>query len=896
MNNTKNIILISIIFISFLKSDLASPEPFTVQQPNGEKISIYNRGNHLQGWHEYNGWTITENSEGWWVYAQGNNGRRLIPSTIKVGIDQEPNTETPSIQRGIRPDPIVLIDDAPIPDIQSTRIDTFHVPMILVEFPDANATYDPEQFDLIMNEEGYTHLNYENTGSFRDFYQEISYGQFLPIAEVSQWFTAPHGHDHYSYNNGYAVVRQLVRAMVDSLEASGFDWSGYDNDGDGYVDALNLVHQGPGAEEGDYSNIWSHKSSLGNLAVTYDGVTINSYNMNPETQLGTICSIGVLAHEFGHALGLPDLYDTDYSSSGSGKLALMASGTWGTSGTSPWYPATMVGWCKNELGWVDIVEITDDQDGVTIEQTYSSNTIFRVNHSQVEEEYWLIENRQNIGSDTLMPSSGLTIWHINDDIAQSGGWAPNNNEPYYGVGLEQADGMFALENGGPSDGNDVFPGNTDNREFSHSSSPNTTSLYGEPSMLRIDNISDPGDFMTFDVQYNEIILATASIEDGSGSAYNQGSISLGMDNEMALGQFEFELDFNPSFVEITGVTPTERTTYDSVIIENSIVTLINPTISPGTGAILDLQLFNNVGIEADVVVSYNLCLGYTTDGSEVGITIQDVADYHIQAVEQFYTIQNGTGAIGGGASYTASLINTVPIALTVFQLSNDPDILTPSAEPFEDLNENGEYDTGEPYTDWNQNGQWSPIIEPISLSADWEIDVTVSGTDVTVGISNWAEPLEPAPHELFRVNCSVSDEAELNDVTTVNTNVLLVLDAWGNSGVPYVNGDGNVTIDEILSNDQTKNQPTVYSLNKVYPNPFNPITTIEFSIPDNNNDKVRIRVFDIGGRMVENLANEQYASGIYELNWDASQLSSGIYFLEFRVGSYRDIRKLSLLK
>ena len=476
MNNTKNIFLISIIFISFLKSDLASPEPFTVQQPSGQRITVYNRGNHLQGWREYNGWTITKNSEGWWVYAQGNNGRHLIPSNIKVGIDQEPDTQISSIQRGIRPEPIILVDDAPIPDIKSTRIDTFHVPMILVEFPDANATYSPEQFDLIMNQEGYTHLNYENTGSFRDFYQEISYGQFLPIAEVSEWFTAPYEHDHYSYNNGYAVVRQLVRAMVDSLEASGFDWSGYDNDGDGYVDALNLVHQGPGAEEGDYSNIWSHKSSLGNLAVTYDGVTINSYNMNPETQLGTICSIGVLAHEFGHALGLPDLYDTDYSSSGSGKLALMASGTWGTSGTSPWYPATMVGWCKNELGWVDIVEITDDQDGVSIEQTYSSNTIFRVNHSQVEEEYWLIENRQNIGSDTLMPSSGLTIWHINDDIAQSGGWAPNNNEPYYGVGLEQADGMFALENGGPSDGNDVFPGNTDNREFSHSSSPNTTSL------------------------------------------------------------------------------------------------------------------------------------------------------------------------------------------------------------------------------------------------------------------------------------------------------------------------------------------------------------------------------------------------------------------------------------
>ena len=180
--------------------------------------------------------------------------------------------------------------------------------------------------------------------------------------------------------------------MVDSLENSGFDWMKYDNDGDGYVDALTLIHQGPGAEEGDQTNIWSHKWSLGNLAVNYDGVTIDSYNMNPEIQNGNIVAIGVLAHEFGHSLGLPDLYDTDYSSTGAGKLSLMASGSWGTSGNTPWYPSSMVGWIKNELGWVNIVEIDDDQTNVTVEQSYSSNIIYRVNHSQVEEEYWLIES------------------------------------------------------------------------------------------------------------------------------------------------------------------------------------------------------------------------------------------------------------------------------------------------------------------------------------------------------------------------------------------------------------------------------------------------------------------------------------------------------------------------
>ena len=894
MNNTKNLILISIVIIALAHADIASPAAFIDYQPDGQQLKIYNRGNHLQGWHEYKGWTIVKNSAGWWVYATGNNGTKLIPSDLKVGIDGEPNSLSGSIEKGIRPDPYILIDEAPVPDLRSTRTDTFHVPLILVEFPDAYATYDSADIDLIMNQPGYTHLNYDNTGSFRDFYQEISYGQFLPVAEVSDWFMASNEHDYYSYNNGYERVRQLVRAMVDSLEESGFDWSGYDNDGDGYVDALNLVHQGPGAEEGDYSNIWSHKSSLGNLAVNYDGVTISSYNMNPEIQNGNIVAIGVLAHEFGHALGLPDLYDTDYSSSGAGKLSLMASGSWGTSGNSPWYPSTMVGWCKNELGWVDIVEIEDDQDGISLQQSYSNNDIIRVNHSQVPEEYWLIENRQKIGSDTLMPSAGLAIWHINDDIAQ--GWGVNNNEPYYGVGLEQADGMFALENGGPSNGADIYPGITDNREFSHSSNPNTTSLYGVPSMVRIDNISDPGEFMTFDVAYNEIILATASISNGNGYAYNQGSISIGMDNEMDFGQFEFELDFTPSFVDITGVTPTERTSFDSAIVENNSVTLINPTISAGTGEILNLQLFNNVGVETNVVVSYNMCLAYTTDSSEVGITVLDDADYHIQAVDQFFTIQNGTGAIGGGASYVVSLINTVPIALTVFGLSNSPSILTPSDEPFEDQNDNGEYDTGEPFTDWNQNEQWSPMIEPISLSESWEIDATVSGSDLTVGISNWAEPLEPAPHELFRVNCAVSDDAELNDITTVYTNVILVLDAWGNSGVPFVNGDGTVTINEVLSSKEPDNYPTVFSLDQVYPNPFNPVTSIVFSVPEHSNENVVIQVFDISGRLVTTLIDRTYNPGRYKLHWDASDISSGIYFAEFRAGSTRQIQKITLLK
>ena len=894
MIKTKQIIFLLIFFITLGKADLASPTPFKSIQPNGIEIEIYNRGNHLQGWHEYNGWTIIKEPDGWWVYASGKNGTQLIPSGLRVGIDPEPSDLITNIQKGIRPEARVLLDHSPIPNINATRADTFHVPLILVEFPDAPATYDSVDFEMIMNQPGYTHLNYDNTGSFRDFYQEISYGQFLPVSEVSNWITAPHHHDYYAYSdpNGYNHVKELVRAMVDSMEASGFDWALYDNDGDGYVDALNLLHQGAGAEQGDHSNIWSHKWSLGSLAVQYDGVTINSYTMNPEIQSGQIVAIGVLSHEFGHALGLPDLYDTDYSSTGAGKLALMGSGSWGTSGNSPWYPSTMVGWCKNELGWVDIVEVEDNLDNVSIQQSYSNNDIIRVNHQQIPEEYWLIENRQKVGSDTLMPTPGLAIWHINDDIAQ--GWGPNNNEPYYGVGLEQADGLFALENGGPSNGGDVYPGDTDNREFSHATIPNTHSLYGVPSMTRIDNISDPGETMSFDVEYNEIILATASISDGSGYANNQGSISIGMDNEMDLGELEFELGFSPYIVDVIDVIPTARSTFDSVIIEDNSVTLVNPVITAGSGAILNLSLFNNTGISTSVNVSFDWCVGYTPENQEVGITATDEATYTIEAMDQYFIIQDGTGIAGGGGSYVVSIVNTVPIQLAVMQLAHVPSYLTPSAEPFEDLNGNDIYDDGEPFTDYNENNVWSPMIESFSPAIVWNVEGTPNSSGLTVGFSNLTTPLEPGTHDLFRVNCAVSSDAQLNDEIAVYTNIIILLDIWGNNGVPFVNGEGIVLIDDVLGNDNSKQIPTEFSLNQIYPNPFNPVVKIHFSVKMFG--EVTVRIFDLTGRLVETLINENMEPGYHQVQWKPANIPSGLYFVELRSDSFREIQKITLLK
>ena len=887
---------ILLLFSHLCYGSNASPNTFTITQPNGLELEINIRGNHTRNWHEYLGWSIIKNDGGWWVYAKEIKGTRLIGSTQRVGLDPSPesNIYLSNINKPLIPRAIAIDDNAPIPNLNLTRTDTFRIPMILVDFNDYTSTFDPSKFDSLMNFEGYTHQNYENTGSFRDFYNEISYGQFIADVSVSNWIMAEYSHDYYGYNNGYGRVRRLVRDLVDSLEAYGFDWSIYDNDGDGYVDALNLAHAGPGAEEGDLTNIWSHKSSLGNLSVTYDGVTINSYNFNPEKQNGGFVAIGVLAHEFGHALGLPDLYDTDYTSTGSGKLALMASGSWGTSGNSPWYPATMTGWCKNELGWVDIQEIENSEQNLSIQQTYSSNIVYKIQHPTVNDEFWYIENRQKVGSDTLIPTPGLTIWHIKESIASSG-WAPNNDEPYYGVALEQADGMFSLENNGQSNGGDVFPGNTNNREFSHNTVPNTHSMYDEISMIRINNISDPSEIMTCDIELNELILATTSIGQGSGIVNQQGSFNISLDNDQPLGTFEIELFFNPSILTVASARTLGRASADSIIIDFNRIILVNPIINSGDGDILEVTAQINSGIQSEVIISVLSYYAETEEGNEIGIISNNDGVFNITELEQLFSIQNGSGTINGGTSFSVFFANTVPIQMGVLQFSLSPNLISFIEEPFEDLNNDNVFNQNEPFTDLNHDGIWTPIIQNLDLSNEWELGFQESGSDIIVAFTNWTSPLEPGSHFLFQINGLTDSTAELNDQILISFDTFLLIDGWGNSGVPSDNVSGLILMDQVLSNS-SNTIPLDFSLGEIYPNPFNSHLTISFNAPSNNNAPVILKMFDISGRIIATLTNKIYEGGNHQINWNADDLSSGVYFIEFNAEKIREINKITFVK
>ena len=88
--------------------------------------------------------------------------------------------------------------------------------------------------------------------------------------------------------------------------------------------------------------------------------------------------------------------------------------------------------------------------------------------------------------------------------------------------------------------------------------------------------------------------------------------------------------------------------------------------------------------------------------------------------------------------------------------------------------------------------------------------------------------------------------------------------------------------------------PFQFSLKQNFPNPFNPNTKINYSIPYQSN--VKIKIFDILGKEIETIVNEEKQSGTYELSWNAGNLPGGVYFYQLRAGSFTQTKKMILLK
>jgi immune inhibitor A len=362
---------------------------------------------------------------------------------------------------------------------------TVRVIVVLVDFADRPMANDAHHFQDLFFSTGVL-----PKGSVREYYREVTHGLIDIQGQVVGPYHLPHPEAYYANgHSGTGAARPNAQDMAyDAVVAAdpAVDFTPYDNDGNGLVDAFIVIHAGTGGEvTGSANDIWSHKWVLPGGAYNADAVKVYGYLTVPED-----CKIGVCCHELGHLLfGWPDLYDTDYSSSGIGNWCLMAGGSWDGNGDVPCHPSA---WCKAGQGWISVVN-EHGTEMVSIADVKDSQTAYRLwKDGAAGTEYFLIENRQRTRFDQYLPGDGLLIWHVDDSVSS------NDDEHHYKVALVQADGLRQLESsaGNRGDAGDPFPGSTSNTGLAGNTNPNSNSYLGVATGVSVTRISASGPTMT----------------------------------------------------------------------------------------------------------------------------------------------------------------------------------------------------------------------------------------------------------------------------------------------------------------------------------------------------------------------------------------------------------------
>ena len=277
-----------------------------------------------------------------------------------------------------------------------------------------------------------------NYGSIGQYFRDQSDGQYNLQLDVYGPVTLDNNYAYYGQdyqqegNDRYSgnVIIEACSKMNSEIDFSQYDWNN-----DGEVDFVYVVYAGKGqADGGDANTIWPHswdiESSRNYGTCTYsaaqckfDGKAINNYAMSNELSGSSLAGIGIICHEYGHVIGLPDHYDTDYSTNYNDELTpnewdVMDGGSYnGDIHCPPNYNA----WEKAFCGWYTPQNLGNEGQNLTIKSIGTNGwSAYQINASGTQQAVttnnstnYYIENRQQQGWDTFIPYHGLLIWEVN---------------------------------------------------------------------------------------------------------------------------------------------------------------------------------------------------------------------------------------------------------------------------------------------------------------------------------------------------------------------------------------------------------------------------------------------------------------------------------------------------
>lgn len=357
-------------------------------------------------------------------------------------------------------------------------------------------------------------------GQLNEYYNEVSYGKFKFKRASEYEGVSNDGIVTVHINKNHVGDDYNRELLVDALDLvdSYINFAPYDKNNDGAlsVDELAVMFIVAGGEKalGMKPGVWAHSSCLNSPeAPLKDGKKIldcmqnAEYAIIGERHFNHDATIGVMAHEFGHAVfDLPDLYDVSGHSAGIGRFGLMSRGMWGSEPDEDLgeTPVHMIGWSKIKANFVEPIVVSSSKSDVSLHASQLSGfNIYKI-PTKHNGEYFLVENRGMSGYDVGLVDSlvdgnlgdgGLLITHIDENVNG------NENVSHKLVDVEEASnaGLDSMLHGGHMN-NLYFEENSN--LFDGESTPNSNLNSGHSSGISVTNISEAGDIMTADININ----------------------------------------------------------------------------------------------------------------------------------------------------------------------------------------------------------------------------------------------------------------------------------------------------------------------------------------------------------------------------------------------------------
>lgn len=321
---------------------------------------------------------------------------------------------------------------APLPAIGSPK-----VPVVLINFSDTQFTVGDTDdavrhyYDLFCNGTG-DGVRYQTNyfwGSIHDYFSDQSDGQFLPQFDIIGPVNLSHETAYYGKNSGASkdsryseMVKEAITLAISHYQV---DWSKYDNRGKGAVDMVFLIFAGCGENTNQKATdlIWP-KEKVESMNVNLDnGTTLkfstsaccselanNSSGLTPD-------GIGVMCHELSHALGLPDMYDTNYKAFGMDIWSLMDYGCYSTNGGRR--PVGYTAYERDFMGWRDMLTL-EAPTWVALDPICADGIGYRIVNDANTNEYYILENRQAVSWDAPLcriAGHGMMVTHVDYNSA-----------------------------------------------------------------------------------------------------------------------------------------------------------------------------------------------------------------------------------------------------------------------------------------------------------------------------------------------------------------------------------------------------------------------------------------------------------------------------------------------